>query len=188
MRTDARVRYTRMVIRQSFFQLLKEKPVGKITVKEICDRSEINRATFYKHYNDPFDLLEKIEEEMLLYLQNSLDQKKYRNIKALYTDVLIQFRNNHEQYEVIGSPHGDSSFSGQIFMTSYEQAFPLIAGKFSYLDQARQNMLYYFISQGCSGIVQYWIENGMQESPEEAAAFIDETIYAVTMHYKNPPT
>ncbi|MGN1140766.1 MAG: TetR/AcrR family transcriptional regulator [Oliverpabstia sp.] len=186
MKTDARVRYTCMVIRQSFFQLLKEKPVSKITVKEICDRSEINRATFYKHYRDPFDLLERIEEEMLTRLQDTLQQKKYRNIKALYTDVLIQIKSNREQYENIGSAHGDSSFSHRIFMTCYKQAFPLIAGQFSHLNQTQQNMLYYFITQGCSGTVQYWMESGMQESPEEVAAFIEETIHAITEHYKNP--
>ena len=185
MKTDARIRYTRMVIRQSFFQLLKEKPVSKITVKEICERSEINRATFYKHYKDPFDLLEKIEEEMLVYLRNSLVQKKYRNIRTLYTDVLIQIKANHEQYDVIGSSHGDSSFSSRVFMASYEQAFPLIADRFSNLGQAQQNMLYYFISQGCGGAVQYWVESGMRESPEEVAAFIDETIHAVTEYYQS---
>lgn len=184
MKTDARVRYTRMVIRQSFFRLLKEKPVSKITVKEICEQSEINRATFYKHYRDPFDLMEKIEEEMLTYLRDSLAQKKYRNIKTLYTDILVQIRNNHDQYEVIGSPHGDSSFSSRIFMISYEQTFPLIADRFSNLGQARQNMLYYFISQGCGGAVQYWVEGGMKESPEEVAAFIEDTIHAITGFYQ----
>ncbi len=184
MKTDARVRYTRMVIRENFFQLLKEKPVNKITVKEICERSGINRATFYKHYQDPFDLLEKIEEEILSRLQDTLRQKKYKNIKALYTDILVLIKANHEQYECIGSPHGDSNFSHRIFMTCYQQTFPLIAGQFSHLNQAQQNMLYYFISQGCSGMVQYWMEHEMQQPPEEIAAFIEETIYAVTRHYK----
>ena len=65
MKTDARVRYTKMIIKKSFISLLKERPINKITVKAICEMSEINRATFYKYYNDPFDLMEKIEEEML---------------------------------------------------------------------------------------------------------------------------
>lgn len=185
MKTDARIRYTRMVIRQSFFQLLKEKPVSKITVKEICDKSEINRATFYKHYRDPFDLLEKIEEAMLEHLQNSLEQKKYRNIKALYTDVLIQLSKNREQYKNIGSSNGDSNFASRIFMTCYQQVFPLIALNFSHLNTTQQNMLYYFISQGCGGVIQYWIENEMRESPDEVATFIEESIHAVTEHYKN---
>lgn len=65
MKTDARVRYTRMRIREAFLACLAEKPVSKITVKELCDMAEINRATFYKHYADPFDLLDKLEGEAL---------------------------------------------------------------------------------------------------------------------------
>lgn len=47
-----------MMIRESFIQLLKEQPVSKITVTKICEMAEINRATFYKYYNDAFDLLQ----------------------------------------------------------------------------------------------------------------------------------
>ena len=44
---DARKRYTQMILKQSFLKLLKEKPVNKITVKELCELSQINRATLY---------------------------------------------------------------------------------------------------------------------------------------------
>ena len=72
MGLDARVRYTKMVIKDAFISLLKEKPLNKITVKEICGLAEINRATFYKHYCDPFDLLEKMEQEILSNLRQGL--------------------------------------------------------------------------------------------------------------------
>jgi len=66
MKTDARVRYTKNVIQESFFKLIKEKPINKITVKSICDLSEINRATFYKYYTDPFDLMKKSRANLFL--------------------------------------------------------------------------------------------------------------------------
>ena len=65
-KTDARVRYTRRVIKESFLSLLSEKPVNKITVKEVCEAAEINRATFYSHYSDCFALMESIEQEILV--------------------------------------------------------------------------------------------------------------------------
>lgn len=65
MKTDARVRYTRKVIQDAFLDILKEKPISRITVKEVCDKAEINRGTFYKHYQDCYDLLDKIGEEGL---------------------------------------------------------------------------------------------------------------------------
>ena len=57
MKTDARVRYTKMVIKQCFFRLIRQKSISKITVKEICEFAQINRSTFYKYYADPYDLL-----------------------------------------------------------------------------------------------------------------------------------
>ena len=53
-KTDARVRYTRRVIKESFLALLHEKPINKITVKEVCEAAEINRATFYSHYTNKY--------------------------------------------------------------------------------------------------------------------------------------
>ena len=44
-KTDARKRYTQIVLKQSLLKLLKEKPVNKITVKEVCELSQLNRAT-----------------------------------------------------------------------------------------------------------------------------------------------
>ena len=49
MKTDARVRYTKMRIREAFLQCLRKKPVNKVTVKELCQLAVINRATFYTH-------------------------------------------------------------------------------------------------------------------------------------------
>ena len=62
---DARIRYTRRVLKDAFLTLLKQKPVNKITVKEVCELAELNRATFYTHYSDCFALLESIEQDIL---------------------------------------------------------------------------------------------------------------------------
>lgn len=59
-KTDARVRYTQKVLKDSLLRLLEKKPINKITVKEVCELAELNRATFYAHYTDCFALLESI--------------------------------------------------------------------------------------------------------------------------------
>ena len=53
MARDRSVEYTKMVIQNSFTRLLKEKPINKITVKEICELADINRSTFYKYHGYP---------------------------------------------------------------------------------------------------------------------------------------
>ena len=49
MKQDARVRYTQKVLKEVLLQLLEQKPVNRITVKEVCERAELNRTTFYTH-------------------------------------------------------------------------------------------------------------------------------------------
>ena len=47
---DLRVKKTKRVLTEAFFKLLNEKPFEEITVNELCDRADVRRATFYKHY------------------------------------------------------------------------------------------------------------------------------------------
>ena len=61
---DRRVRKTRAQLRQGLAELLKEKSLKEITVKELVEKVDINRSTFYLHYADIYDMMEKIENEL----------------------------------------------------------------------------------------------------------------------------
>ena len=61
---DRRVRKTRKQLKDCLIQLLKEKKVQDITVRELTEMADLNRGTFYLHYKDVFDLLEKTEAEL----------------------------------------------------------------------------------------------------------------------------
>lgn len=82
-RTDARIRYTQKVLKESLLSLLKDKPINKITVKEVCDRAELNRATFYAHYSDCFALLESIENDLVEAFGQSLELLEPFDVSAL---------------------------------------------------------------------------------------------------------
>ena len=64
-KTDRRRRYTLSVIREGFFSLLAEGGFAKMTVADICRRADINRGTFYLHYEDKFALLDALIDEAL---------------------------------------------------------------------------------------------------------------------------
>ena len=61
---DRRVRRTKKLLTQALTQLLQEKQINEITVKELTDLADMNRGTFYLYYKDMFDMLEKIEDGM----------------------------------------------------------------------------------------------------------------------------
>ena len=62
---DHRSRITLMLIRKALMELLRQKPIQAISIKELCESAGINRGTFYAHYTDMYDLLQKIESDML---------------------------------------------------------------------------------------------------------------------------
>ena len=64
-RQERRVRRTRAMILAGFIQLMQQKPVKDISVRELADLVDINRSTFYLHYTDIYDLLEQTENGLM---------------------------------------------------------------------------------------------------------------------------
>lgn len=176
MGLDARLRYTRMVIKNSFVELLKKKPINKITVKEICEMAEINRATFYKHYLDVYDLMDKLEQDFLTELQSNVQQSIEKNFKETFTLILVSIKADSELYTTLFSQNGDPHFPNRIFSLCYEHTEMEKDKRFQNLSQSELTWLYYFIAQGCSGILAQWIKNGMIEPINEVADFTDKLI------------
>ena len=78
---DLRYIKTEKAIRKTFHELLQEKDISRITVKELTERAEINKTTFYAHYETLPDLVNTLETENINYIINNLDQ-----VQLLYTN------------------------------------------------------------------------------------------------------
>ena len=73
---DNRVRYTKRIIKEKFLELLENKSINKITVTELCLNCEINRATFYRYYDDVHDLMNKLERKFAAELKEAITESK----------------------------------------------------------------------------------------------------------------
>lgn len=96
---------SRKMIRQAFFELLKEKAFEKITVTDVVKKAEINRSTFYAHYPDVMGVVEEIQEEILNYTQNfmkNVDFNEFYENPKPYLNQLIQLvAENKELYRLL---------------------------------------------------------------------------------------
>lgn len=168
---DARVRYTRMVIEQCFLELLEEKSAAKITVTELCARAQINRATFYKHYLDIPDLLEKMEERLFDEIRESFGSENIK-LRAFLVKMMYFTRDQDRRFMLLGGENGDPELMAKTFRVCYEQGYPLLARNVSILKESERQMLYSFLSYGAGAVLTTWIKNGMTEEPETVAQFI----------------
>lgn len=177
---DRRVRYTRRVIQQSFVRLLSRKPIAKITVKEICEQADVNRSTFYAHYQDPYDLMLKIKQDVLQEIHSWMNglipladgSNAYSAMKLVFEYVLA----NAELCKVMLGEHGDEKLPEEIMMIAQTQVIEEWKG----VGDTGAGRLDYFIQFGVHAgiaVVKKWLENGLRESPEEMAELVIRLIY-----------
>lgn len=174
-KTDRRVKYTKMVLKQSLLNLMRNQPIEKITVKDICEKADINRGTFYAHYKDPYDLLAQIENELFDEINVSVESSlKAESISGLLDEIFVSIQKNIDLCRVLFSDYGDKVFVRRIMNIARERS---IAEWKKLIPTARDEQLerlYTFYASGCVAIVQDWFQNGMRESPQELSDFIEK--------------
>lgn len=171
---DRRVKYTKMVIKDSFVALLNVKPISKITIKEICEKADINRATFYSHYKDQYDLLHQIEEELF----NDINQYltgEYSTVSVestnIMTKILLYIRKNSGICKVLLGKNGDVHFE-KLIAELVEQQFIADWIEKKTITTEDVEYIYTFILNGCVGIIKKWLDSGMKKEENELAGLI----------------
>lgn len=105
---------TKNNLRIAFWSLYAQKPIEKISIKEITELAGYNRGTFYLYYNDVYDLLHQIEEEILGKITDVLNDSLEKNDTfdlSGQMGILLDLMQTLETYAaVLLSDHGDPAF------------------------------------------------------------------------------
>lgn len=161
---DRRVRYTKLAIRESFLGLLREKPIEKISVTEICKRADINRGTFYSHYADPFDLKIQLERELCDAFAEAKERLGVKRLAA--ADIFGVLKENQELCGVFYGPHGDSkAMQSIIFEYSGGYVEELLRDRPALLE-THLSCLREMLVAATSTMLKFWYERNMKEDPE----------------------
>lgn len=175
---DRRVKYTRMVIKDSFVKFLKQKPISKISVKEICDDADINRATFYAHYLDQYDLLQQIESEIIDDITHYLKGYDFKDSRlipvGMIEKILIYIEENSELFDLLLNSNGDMKFQQEVIKIVGNQHFIPLIGNES-LNKDNAEYIFHFLACGAVGVIQLWLKDGMKKPARETAELILKT-------------
>ena len=179
---DRRIAKTRLAIRDALVALIKEKGFDALTVRDIVDRANINRGTFYLHYKDKFDLLEQTETEVLqeiqhIFLQvNALPAGDLNRVDQLqrFAVMLLEYVKEHaDLMHAFFGLQGNYSFIARI-RSMAEQNLKL--GALSGLNAQKflvpQEYLLSYVLHAHLGVLQAWLVAGCKESPQEMARIL----------------
>ena len=160
---DRRTEYTRRVIRESVFKLHKKRSLGDITVKDICEDADVNRATFYRNYLDIFDLYEKIEEGLAMDALKGEEPGKNR-----YTvfEIIYKHRTFYKDYL---SMRLTSSLLKITVRTLMDQIGELLKKRGTF-DEEQFEIAFQYNYNGIVGATRDWLTKGC---PQEAKEFAD---------------
>ena len=105
---------SKRLIRQAFVELLQEKELEKITVTDIITRADINRGTFYAHYQDTQAVIEQIENEIIEKMLEFLGEFRYQNFFQNPLPLLLKISRYLEEdlefYRILINSHGSEQF------------------------------------------------------------------------------
>ncbi len=160
---DLRVLKTIRAIKRAMKELLCEKDYQKITVKELCDRAQINKKTFYHYYNSQNTLLYEMQQE--LSAEFMLQIRDYVLPEDMGSIVREFFRFSLEKglycRKLMRSANGQNVIDQLVLETWKRSPF------FNRLDEPRQRLLLTYVSTVSVSLLRQWDEEGQTIPLEE---------------------
>ncbi|MED5020139.1 TetR/AcrR family transcriptional regulator [Paenibacillus chibensis] len=181
MPNDPRIKRTLNLIREAFISLIDEKGFDHITVQDITKRAEINRATFYRHYQDKYDILDKIVNEMLDQFQSAFQLpsdfvvdhfiKDYESPPDSFIRQFEQIANHFKFYKVMLGPNGLPGFSLRLEVIIRDSLYrrSMIAQPIDSQVAMPREIIVRYVTSAHLGIIMYWLENDMPYTPKYMA-------------------
>jgi AcrR family transcriptional regulator len=167
---DRRVKYTKDVLKETLIQLMADNHISKISVKKICEIADVNRSTFYAHFDNQYDLLNQIERETIEDIHKFIAKEKSRQVtlRAMLCFILEYAAQNTELFRILLSVRSDSSFRREITKLVKEQA--LVETQIGRESDAHViEYIQLFSITGSLSVLDKWLEDGMVESIDELA-------------------
>lgn len=174
--------------------LLEKKPFEYISVSEICKEANVNRSTFYLHYENLRDLLEEtmqyLIDEFISYFpfyENSITEQfsncelcdlNFINEKYLHP-YLSYIKENQRAFSTVLS-HPATFDIDAVFGRLFKYVFNPILKRFNYPEEDRKYVMMFYLS-GINAIITQWLKDECQKSIEEITDIIRCCIFGKSL-------
>ncbi|GMK38793.1 TetR family transcriptional regulator [Paenibacillus sp. CCS19] len=182
-RLDRRQARTKQLLRRALLDIIAEKGVDGITVTDITNRADVNRGTFYLHYQDAPDMLNQIMSDITASLLSKMqhmdpaEMRQYARNDAPYpklVDLLTEFARNADFLKVILGPTGDPAFTARI-LTEFTTRITSRLADWQPIDEnmlVPRDYLIAYISSANFGVLKHWLNTDIKLSPEEVTLIL----------------
>lgn len=174
-RTDPRILRTRQLLRDAFIELLEEMEIEKISVNRLAERATINRVTFYLHYKDIPDMLDKMADDMIDDIHRVLDQATIKSespeliSSTLLINLLEHIAEHSKFYKVILASHRTTIFTDRLLrlLTKLISDGIELRGASSFVtkNNIQKDIAVWYSSAALIGTIVSWLRADMPYTP-----------------------
>ncbi len=183
--TDLRIRRTHKYLQEAMIELIIEQGFDAITVGDIAERAMINRATFYRHYQDKYDLVAKIFEETTNQLVENMkpfhketSQSQIGNPPEIWTQFFEHIAEHARLYRALLGKNGSSWFAARMrehvskLMLEIRRQMEQPVGPRQQIDPAMpQELPVMQLSHVLIGTINWWLESEKSYTPTQMATW-----------------
>lgn len=166
---------TEEYICRKLLEMMEEKPFLKIKVKQLCEYAEISRSTFYVYFDSIYDVVQKIEDDLLFRVPEDGD---YRSLQSV--DSLAYARDNLRVLKLLTGPNGDPSFESRLANRNRAttQHFLRDRSRSGELT-TEEELINAFLEGGKYQLLQWWGKNEDKISLQEMREILNKLLDAV---------
>ncbi|MNK27322.1 Bacterial regulatory protein, tetR family [compost metagenome] len=177
---DRRIIRTKQMLREALMELIEQNGYDGISVSQLTEKAGLNRGTFYLHYRDLQDLLDKCADYMLegwLNVMRNFNPLEAQNSKYLnepnpqIVKIYEYFKQNSWFFKVILGPKGDPAFPLRMKRAMHDH-LERNRVKLQLNDEdflVPSDYIHEYVLSVNMGILQHWFETDMSKTPEEVA-------------------
>lgn len=169
---DRRVRRSRKLLKASLLELMRQKRFSEISVRDVTDHADMNRATFYLHYADTAQLLQSVEEDLLAEAQALIDAHMQETVadgtmRPIFEPVLDFVVEHREVCAILFENNGSGQFNEHLQQLIHRNGAELVRAWYRPTDDRQLSYLLRFITHGLIGLIREWFQRNMDLPKEE---------------------
>ena len=165
---DRRIAMTKRMLKDALTEMLRETDIYHVSIRELCQRADINRTTFYKYYGNQFDLLADMENDMLEFLSETI--RVYASNQKIIIRTVCEYLETHLEFaRLIINNNVDPLFPQKIFSLEVLQEAVLERYR---QNEAAQEYLFNYQIYGAYRVISLWLNKEQREPPEQIAQLL----------------
>jgi len=178
---DRRSRRSQKLLKKGLLELMREKKFSAISVRDVTERADMNRGTFYLHYPDTTSLLQSVETDMLAEAQILIDEHVAEfeaggSLRPVFKPILDYIVEHRPEFEALFANNSTSNFTDRLQNLIHRNGVSLVQAKFHGVSSSQMDFLISFIGYGLIGLIKTWFDQDMVIPREDLVQLADRLV------------